>query len=67
MALPSSAVTFTLMTVSPTASATWRSVTPVSASVSVMSDPSRYSNVAPESVVIAVTVTSSTSFATIGV
>ena len=61
--MPSSAVTFTLMTLSPTASATcWPAVMPASASV--MSDAFRYSISAPSSVVIGVTVTSATTFAT---
>ena len=58
--LLSAAVTFTLMTVSPTATGNWKSSFVVSASVSVMSLPSRYSIVARESPRVGVTVTEST-------
>ena len=63
MALPSSAVTFTLMTVSPTASATWWPVTPVSASVSVASTVQIFDRRAV-SLFVGVTVTSATVLAT---
>ena len=52
----SSAVTLTLMTFAPAASATWWPAA-VSASASAASDESRYSNVASASVVAGVTVT----------
>ena len=58
------AVTFTLTTLSPSASVTGWTVSEVSASVSVLSDASRYSIVASASVGVAITVTSATSFTT---
>ena len=57
----SSAVTLTLMTFAPAASATWWPAVPVSASASAASDESRYSNVASASVVAGVTVTAAMS------
>ena len=63
MLLPSAAVTFTLMTLSPSTSVTcWPASVP--ASVSIMSDESSHSIVAPESFFIGVTVTSVTVLAT---
>ena len=64
MEVPSSAVTFTTKTVSPTASATWWPSVVVFASSSILADASRYTKFAPVWFVVGVTVTSSTLFAT---
>ena len=65
MVVVSGAVTFTLTVLVPTLRLTWRPAVMVSASVRVLSDPSRYSRVAVGSLVVSVIVTWFTAFATV--
>ena len=64
MVVVSGAVTFTLTMLVPTLRLRWKSAVMVSASVRVLSDPSRYSIVAVVSLVVAVIVPWLTAFAT---
>ena len=65
MVVVSGAVTFTLTVLVPTLRLRWKSAVMVSASVRVLSDPSRYSTVAVDSLFVSVIVTWLTEFATV--